>query len=421
MRVSLLIWLIVLVFLAAWPISTSAQSANDVFNLLDQVLRRIPDARDQPPPVDQTARQPDRRVTPAEPAPRYQTPRYARADVRETQRILNQLGYDAGPVDGAYGRRTRRALIAFQQNEGLPANGEISDRVLRRLETVGDPALAQGGCTAIRFARGTSAAEITGVAPAEGILCYTLATLSGQTASIEVIEGNNVIFLVPGLFDAADSYQFTTEQKTYEVRVGQLMRAVAGVPFRIRVSVTGGARGAGGEAKGPESSAGMAIAGVYCLQDGADKLAVRETAGGGIEFAITSWQGGGHSCGAGGRAHPSPTGWRYEADMSGADHERCAINFTYDHGVTLSVDRDARCRSQCGARATLDGLLFPESSRLGRLAAPRVFENPEFFNNAACNSNSLAISAAPVPSRLRFGRVAGHGGAACGAGQQCLR
>jgi len=400
MRSFIRIGWIVLIFWAAWPISASAQSANDVFNLLDRVLRRIPDAGDQPPPADQTVRQPDRRVAPAEPAQRYQAPRYTRADVRETQRILNELGYDAGPVDGAYGRRTRGALIAFQQDEGLAVNGEISDRVLtrlRRLETEGAPAIAQGGCTPIRFARGTSAAEITGIAPADGLLCYTLETLNGQTASIEVIEGANVIFLVPGLFDAANRYEFTTEQKTYEIMVGQMMRAVVGVPFRIRLSVTGAAREAGGEAKGVESGAGMAIAGVYCQRDGAHKLAIRETAGGGIEFAITSWQGGGHHCGASGRARPSPTGWRYEANMSGAGHERCAINFAYDHGVTLSVDRDARCRSQCGARATLDGLLFPESSRLGRLAAPSIFENPEFYNNVACNRNSLTISAAPVP------------------------
>ena len=74
---------IVLIFWAVLPIPASGQSANDVFNLLDRVLRQVPDAGGQPPPADQTVRQPDRRVAPAEPAPRYQTPRYARADVRE--------------------------------------------------------------------------------------------------------------------------------------------------------------------------------------------------------------------------------------------------------------------------------------------------------------------------------------------------
>jgi hypothetical protein len=83
--------------------------------------------------------------------------------------------------------------------------------------------------------------------------------------------------------------------------------------------------------------------------------------------------------------------------MSGADHERCGLNFAYDHGVTLSVNSGAQCRAQCGARATLDRVRFPESARLGRVAAPRIFEDPEFFFNAACDKNSLTTSAAPVP------------------------
>jgi len=33
--------------------------------------------------------------------------------VAQSQRILNQLGYNAGPVDGAYGGMTKRALEAF--------------------------------------------------------------------------------------------------------------------------------------------------------------------------------------------------------------------------------------------------------------------------------------------------------------------
>ena len=30
--------------------------------------------------------------------------------VAQSQRMLNQLGYNAGPVDGAYGGKTKRAL-----------------------------------------------------------------------------------------------------------------------------------------------------------------------------------------------------------------------------------------------------------------------------------------------------------------------
>ena len=37
--------------------------------------------------------------------------------VAQSQRMLNQLGYNAGPVDGAYGGKTKRALEAFYAKE----------------------------------------------------------------------------------------------------------------------------------------------------------------------------------------------------------------------------------------------------------------------------------------------------------------
>jgi len=45
--------------------------------------------------------------------------------VAEAQRLLNNLGYDAGPVDGLYGPRTAAALRAFQEDHGLPADGLV--------------------------------------------------------------------------------------------------------------------------------------------------------------------------------------------------------------------------------------------------------------------------------------------------------
>ena len=37
-------------------------------------------------------------------------------DVRKAQRMLNQLGYNAGAVDGAYGKKTRGTLEDFYAN-----------------------------------------------------------------------------------------------------------------------------------------------------------------------------------------------------------------------------------------------------------------------------------------------------------------
>ena len=46
--------------------------------------------------------------------------------VDQAQRMLNQLGYNAGPVDGAYGGKTRAALEAFYANSGSKFDGKLS-------------------------------------------------------------------------------------------------------------------------------------------------------------------------------------------------------------------------------------------------------------------------------------------------------
>jgi hypothetical protein len=54
---------------------------------------------------------------------------------REAQSELNRLGYNAGPVDGDWGRRSAAALSAFQGDQGLPRNGEVNQDVLYALKT----------------------------------------------------------------------------------------------------------------------------------------------------------------------------------------------------------------------------------------------------------------------------------------------
>lgn len=53
--------------------------------------------------------------------------------VATAQGLLAQLGYSPGPVDGAEGPRTRRAIRAYQTRHGLPATGVVDDRVLALL------------------------------------------------------------------------------------------------------------------------------------------------------------------------------------------------------------------------------------------------------------------------------------------------
>jgi peptidoglycan hydrolase-like protein with peptidoglycan-binding domain len=57
----------------------------------------------------------------------------ARERLRDMQRVLDELGYAPGPVDGVMGRKTRAAIALFQEGADLPVTGEATDLVLRAL------------------------------------------------------------------------------------------------------------------------------------------------------------------------------------------------------------------------------------------------------------------------------------------------
>ena len=66
------------------------------------------------------------------PWPRQLKP-LARADIADMQTALNQLGMDAGDVDGVVGPATRAGLRRFQASLGLPADGYPTQELLQRL------------------------------------------------------------------------------------------------------------------------------------------------------------------------------------------------------------------------------------------------------------------------------------------------
>ena len=99
------------------------------------------------------------------------------------------------------------------------------------------PAQAAAACRAIRFEAGHDTAVVNGRAPADGTVCYTLATGNGQAAKLKIVTGSNTIFSIDGLVDAQDEYSFRTERKTYEIDVGQLMRSNTAEAFALSVSV----------------------------------------------------------------------------------------------------------------------------------------------------------------------------------------
>jgi len=55
---------------------------------------------------------------------------------REAQQLLTDLGYDPGPVDGDYGRRTADAVKAFQRDAGITQDGWIDQDLLSILRTI---------------------------------------------------------------------------------------------------------------------------------------------------------------------------------------------------------------------------------------------------------------------------------------------
>jgi len=55
---------------------------------------------------------------------------------REAQQLLTDLGYDPGPVDGDYGRRTADAVKAFQRDAGISQDGWIDQDLLSVLRRV---------------------------------------------------------------------------------------------------------------------------------------------------------------------------------------------------------------------------------------------------------------------------------------------
>jgi len=60
--------------------------------------------------------------------------------VAQSQRMLNQLGYNAGPVDGAYGGKTKRALEAFYAKSGGSYDGKLNANELADLTEAMDVA-----------------------------------------------------------------------------------------------------------------------------------------------------------------------------------------------------------------------------------------------------------------------------------------
>lgn len=61
------------------------------------------------------------------------TPQKAPSRVMVLQKLLNRMGYDAGPVDGVMGRKTRAAIRLYQEGAELPVTGNLTDALEARV------------------------------------------------------------------------------------------------------------------------------------------------------------------------------------------------------------------------------------------------------------------------------------------------
>lgn len=129
---------------------TGSAHAQTFENFLNNILGgggQPPPARQQLPPPTYPAPGYWPHSPPASSPPAYpktSPPLPYNQNHADIQAGLNRLGYDAGIVDGKFGDRTRRAMNAFQQDNGLPVTTAVNSTTLQaiRLAVAADAELA---------------------------------------------------------------------------------------------------------------------------------------------------------------------------------------------------------------------------------------------------------------------------------------
>ncbi len=58
--------------------------------------------------------------------------------MRSVQRMLRDVGYDPGPIDGSRGGKTASALSSFQRDKGLEQTGTLTSPTLQALSATAE-------------------------------------------------------------------------------------------------------------------------------------------------------------------------------------------------------------------------------------------------------------------------------------------
>jgi len=97
-------------------------------------------------------------------------------DVKDLQQKLRDFGFDPNGVDGNFGAGTKAAVIAFQQRNGLPADGDAGAATLAALQGTGG---ATSGDAADEVPENAASASDAAVSP-DSICGLNLAALAGK-------------------------------------------------------------------------------------------------------------------------------------------------------------------------------------------------------------------------------------------------
>jgi putative chitinase len=163
-------------------------------------------------------------------------------DVQDLQQKLKNLGFDPNGVDGNFGPGTEAAVIAFQQANGLDADGKVGPNTRAALQLDVTPASAGGGAsvgsaitgaaTAPAIAPGLNLAGLAGKIPA-GVLAQIPQTAAdfGITSNLRLAHFLAQCALESTGFTATvENLDYSTPQRILKV-FGTHFHGIDPVPF----------------------------------------------------------------------------------------------------------------------------------------------------------------------------------------------
>lgn len=413
---------------------------------LDSVMRDLlgrlapPPAYAPPPPPPQYGYQPQ--YQPSRPPPPYAAspprapapPAAVATDgraVAEAQRLLTELGYEAGPADGAPGTRTVATVRAFQRDHGQAPTGEVGPATLAALraawhartrapavaEAEGDPSAhpdlqgAKAFLTQV-YAPHVSPGRTRGVDwthwldPSLASLLRRSQELTPQdevpalngdptcgcqdsdfrTVDIATRAGTDGEMLGTAsfvIFGEPRSIQYRLVRTRGAWRITDIMNA--NMPSLRQYLQDDIATRTASRAQRP-----MAAGAKYCVRDRGDltTFMARAEPGGNLAFGVSTWTYRGSNFSVMGTALARADGWRFERTPDAPDsQERCVLNIARrpDGGYALSTETGARCEAQAGHGAVLeDTLTIPASTRAGTVTSE--LSGPEAFRRGECSA-----------------------------------